>query len=59
LDDYLEFALTQGYLGAWPWSFSGTDGFGALPLEPLRRFAVRHPALVNPRCSLTANSVAP
>ena len=49
LDDYLEFALTCGYAGAWPWSFSGTDGYGRLPVEPLRRFAARHPELVNPR----------
>ncbi len=53
LDDYLEFALTQGYLGAWPWSFSGTDEFGALPVEPLVRFAAKHPDVVNARCALT------
>ena len=49
LDEYLEFALAGGYRGAWPWSFSGTDGYGRLPEEPLRRFAARHPELVNPR----------
>jgi hypothetical protein len=49
LDDYLEFAVTSGYAGAWPWSFSGTDAYGRLPVEPLRRFAARHPELVNPR----------
>ena len=50
LDEYLEFALEGGYAGAWPWSFSGTDAYGSLPEEPLRRFAARHPGLVNPRC---------
>jgi len=48
LDDYLEFALTEGYAGAWPWSFSGTDAYGSLPDEPLRAFAMKHPELVNP-----------
>lgn len=48
LDQYLEFAHTNGYVGAWPWSFSGTDGYGTLPDEPLLRFAERHPELVNP-----------
>ena len=49
LEQYLEFAVTSGYAGAWPWSFSGTDAYGRLPLEPLRRFAAAHPDLVNPR----------
>jgi hypothetical protein len=48
LDEYLEFALSGGYAGAWPWSFSGTDAYGRLPPEPLRGFAARHPDLVNP-----------
>jgi hypothetical protein len=52
LYDYLEFAVSNGYAGAWPWSFSGTDPYGRLPVEPLRRFAVKYPDLVNPR-SLT------
>ena len=46
---YLDFALAQGYAGAWPWSFRGTDGYGRLPIEPLLAFARQHPALVNPR----------
>jgi hypothetical protein len=50
LEQYLEFALERGYAGAWPWSFSGTDGYGRVPHEPLREFARRHPDLVNPRC---------
>ena len=45
----LESALHGGYAGAWPWSFSGTDGYGRLPSAPLRWFAGRHPDLVNPR----------
>jgi hypothetical protein len=45
----LEAAVAGGYVGAWPWSFSGTDGYGRLPLGPLHAFAVRHPELVNPR----------
>jgi hypothetical protein len=49
LEEYLEFALAAGYAGAWPWSFSGTDGYGRVPHEPLREFARRHPDLVNPR----------
>src|SRR5690606_17853810 len=54
LEDYLEFAVNRGYAGAWPWSFSGTDAYGGLPEEPLRRFAARHPHLVNPRCAALA-----
>ena len=49
LDEYLAFALAGGYAGAWPWSFSGTDAYGRLPVEPLQRFAQRYPELVNPR----------
>jgi hypothetical protein len=50
LEQYLEFALAHGYAGAWPWSFSGTDGYGRMPHEPLLEFARRHPNLVNARC---------
>jgi hypothetical protein len=46
---YLEFAVDCGYMGAWPWSFSGTDDYGRLPAEPLREFGRVHPNLVNPR----------
>jgi hypothetical protein len=49
IEDYLDFAVSGGYLGGWPWSFSGTDGYGGLPVEPLRRFGRRHPEVVNPR----------
>jgi hypothetical protein len=49
MDEYAEFAVSHGYAGAWPWSFSGTDPYGRLPVEPLRRFGCRHPDLVNPR----------
>jgi hypothetical protein len=48
LEEYLEFAVSAGYLGAWPWSFSGTDGYGRLPEPALRAFAQRHPDLINP-----------
>ena len=50
LAEYLEFAVGGGYSGAWPWSFSGTDDYGALPELPLHEFARRHAELVNPRC---------
>ena len=49
LEEYLEFALGSGYVGAWPWSFSGTDAYGRLPEEPLRAFGRTHLDLVNPR----------
>ncbi len=50
LDQYLDFAVEAGYVGAWPWSFSGTDAYGRLPTAPLQRFAEKRPDLVNPRC---------
>lgn len=53
LEEYLEFALAEGYAGAWPWSFSGTDGYGRMPIAPLRQFGRRHPELVNSRFELT------
>lgn len=31
--DYLVLARDGGYLGAWPWSFNGTDAFGAMDLR--------------------------
>ncbi len=49
LDESLEKAIAGGYAGAWPWSFSGTDKYGRLPIDELRRFGARHPELVNPR----------
>jgi hypothetical protein len=48
LEHYLEFAVHGGYAGGWPWSFSGTDGYGRLPVHPLHQFAARYPELVNP-----------
>jgi hypothetical protein len=51
LDEYLEFAVSGGYAGAWPWSYSGTDAYGRLPAEPLLRFARAHPELVNSRAA--------
>ncbi len=49
LHDYLGFAVRSGYAGAWPWSFSGTDGYGQMPTEPLLEFARQFPHLVNSR----------
>jgi hypothetical protein len=49
LEQYLDFAVAGGYAGAWPWSFSGTDHYGGLPVEALRRFVEKYPELVNPR----------
>jgi hypothetical protein len=46
---YLEFALDAGYVGAWPWSFSGTDDQGTVPADALLTFAGRYPSLVHPR----------
>jgi hypothetical protein len=54
LEEYLEFGVSAGYAGAWPWSFSGTDAYGRIPEEPLHRFAARHPELVNPRALSTS-----
>jgi len=53
LEQYLEFAVNVGYVGAWPWSFSGTDAYGTIPREPLRRFAERYPSLVHPDAVLS------
>lgn len=48
LGDYLSFAVSEGYAGAWPWSFSGTDAYGRFLTDPLLEFARSHPELVNP-----------
>ena len=53
LDECLENALAGGYAGAWPWSFSGTDHYGRLPVDALKRFGMRHPELVNQRFSVS------
>jgi len=39
LEDYLALARDGGYMGAWPWSFKGVDGFGPLNLDALRAAA--------------------
>ncbi len=57
LDDYLSFGLAGGYGGAWAWSFSGTDAYGRLPVEPLLRFAAEQPELVNKRAGLPGGTV--
>jgi hypothetical protein len=49
LEQYLSFGVAGGYGGAWPWSFSGTDGYGTLDRQALRAFAAEFPGLVNPR----------
>jgi hypothetical protein len=56
LGEYLEFAVNTGYAGAWPWSFSGTDAYGRLPVEALKRFAENYPDLVNPRARMPSTS---
>ena len=35
LADYLALAREGGYFGVWPWSFKGTDAFGAVDLTTL------------------------
>ena len=35
LADYFDLARAGGYLGAWPWSFKGTDAFGPVDMEAL------------------------
>jgi hypothetical protein len=32
MDDYFALARDGGYMGAWPWSFKGTDAFGPVDL---------------------------
>jgi len=54
-EEYLAFALDAGYAGAWPWSFSGTDAHGRLPVEPLRAFAARHPHLTHHKSQVTSH----
>jgi hypothetical protein len=49
LGQYLEWSVRAGYAGAWPWSFSGTDGYGVLDTGVLREFAKNYPHLVNVR----------
>jgi hypothetical protein len=56
LDQYLEFAVTAGYAGGWPWSYSGTDQYGGLPVDALRRFVERYPDLVNPRALASSDT---
>ncbi len=36
LQDYVRLARDGGYLGAWPWSFKGVDGFGAVDSSEMR-----------------------
>jgi hypothetical protein len=32
-DDYVTLARDGGYMGVWPWSFKGVDGFGAMSFQ--------------------------
>lgn len=41
LEDYLSLASEGGYLGAWPWSFKGTDAFGAVDVTVLAASLLR------------------
>jgi hypothetical protein len=34
--DYIGLAEAGGYMGAWPWSFKGTDAFGPVDMESFR-----------------------
>jgi hypothetical protein len=38
LEDYLSLARDGGYLGAWPWSFKGTDAFGAVDRDAMEKW---------------------
>jgi hypothetical protein len=50
LADYLALARDGGYLGAWPWSFKGTDAFGAIDVTVLAASlrTAREPGRVRP-----------
>ena len=41
--DYLALAEAGGYMGAWPWSFKGTDAFGPVDLRVFGRFVDQAP----------------
>jgi hypothetical protein len=56
LDEYLEFALAERYLGLWPWSFNGTDEYGTVAVDALQTFGRRHPELVNRRFDAARNA---
>jgi hypothetical protein len=49
--DYLALARAGGYLGAWPWSFKGTDAFGAVDVTALASAlsTAHEPGPVRPR----------
>jgi hypothetical protein len=47
--EYLDFALRNGYAGAWFWSYSGTDRLGSPDLVSLREWAENHAGEMNPR----------
>ena len=47
LQQYLDRWFTNGYAGAWPWSFAGVDANGAPNATTLLTWATAHSSLVN------------
>jgi hypothetical protein len=47
MEEYLAFAESGGYLGAWPWSFKGVDGFGAVNGATLLAWVAQHTGAAN------------
>ena len=44
MEEYLDCARTGEYVGAWPWSFKGIDGFGAVDRAQFQTWVARHVA---------------
>jgi hypothetical protein len=42
MEEYLDLARTGDYLAAWPWSFQGIDGFGAVDRVQFQTWVARH-----------------
>jgi hypothetical protein len=51
LADYLDLAHDGGYLGAWPWSFTGVDAFGAVNVAEMTAWIRAHDLESRPPCS--------
>jgi hypothetical protein len=47
MEEYLAFAQSGGYLGAWPWSFKGIDAFGAVNAATLQAWVARNADAAN------------
>ena len=47
MEEYLAFAEGGGYFGAWPWSFKGVDGFGAVNASTLFAWIADHSGIAN------------